>query len=49
MIYKMISEKEFDEILKKKGIIEECRKLWWKHWKHIKTRLAETKNRWKIL
>ena len=33
MIYKMISENEFDEILKKKGIIEKCRKLWWEQWK----------------
>lgn len=28
----MVSEKDFDEILKKKGLVEQCRKIWWKHW-----------------
>jgi len=26
----MISENEFHEILKKKGMVEQCRILWWK-------------------
>ena len=27
----MVAENESHEILKKKGMIEQCRKLWWKH------------------
>lgn len=26
----MVSEKEFDEILEKMGVVEQCRRLWWK-------------------
>ena len=28
----MVSEKDFDEILKKKGLHEQCRQIWWRHW-----------------
>ena len=27
----MVSEKEFNEILEKKGLVEDCRNIWWKH------------------
>ena len=29
----MIPENKFHEILKKNKIAEECRKIWWGHWK----------------
>ena len=28
----MVSEKEFHEILEKRGLVENCRRIWWKHW-----------------
>ena len=47
----MVSEKEFNEILEKKGLVEDCRNIWWKHLgnigSHIKPNLAAVKNCWK--
>lgn len=39
----MVSEKEFDEILKRKGVTEQCRKLWWKHWKPYQDKVGGDK------
>ena len=33
MVSEKISENEFHKILKKKGMVEQCRTLWWKQWK----------------
>ncbi|OHA49573.1 MAG: hypothetical protein A2Z62_00765 [Candidatus Terrybacteria bacterium RIFCSPLOWO2_02_42_20] len=29
----MVLENEFHEILEKKGMVEQCRQIWWKQWK----------------
>ncbi len=39
----MVTEEEFHEILKKKGLVEECRKLWWKHWKQYPAKSDKSK------
>ena len=36
----MVSESEFDEILKKKGMVENCRKVWWKQWEQHQARFG---------
>lgn len=28
----MVSEKEFHKILEGKGVIKNCRDIWWEHW-----------------
>lgn len=36
----MVSEKEFDEILKKKGMVEQCRKIWWIQWESYQAKFG---------
>jgi len=33
----MVSESEFHEILEKKGIVEQRRKIWWKQWEQYQS------------
>ena len=28
----MVSEEEFNKILEEKGLVEDCRKIWWGQW-----------------
>jgi len=33
----MVTENEFHEILEKKGMVEQCRQIWWKQWKQYQS------------
>ena len=39
----MVSEKEFNEILEKKGLVENCRNIWWKHWEPYQAKFGGSK------
>lgn len=39
----MVTEKEFDEILKEKGLMEQCRKIWWKRWEQYQAKFGGDK------
>lgn len=40
----MISEEEFHEILKKKGMVERCRKIWWNQWEPYQIKFGGEKD-----
>lgn len=45
----MVSENEFHEILEKKGFVEQCRKLWWKHWDQYQVKFGGDKETLEII
>lgn len=39
----MVSENEFHEILEEKKLMEQCRKVWWEHWKPYQAKFGGSK------
>ena len=38
-----MNREDFEEVLKKKGMVENCRNIWWKHWEPYQAKFGGSK------
>ena len=44
-----MNREDFEEVLKKKGMVENCRNIWWKHWEPYQAKFGGSKELLEIL